>query len=181
MITDVMGKAPLAAGIDQHGRGARAEGVVGDQRRSVDAFSGQPAADHVGPGIASYEAGSRHGATEAGQAHTCVADDAAGHDLNRVDVKQAAAADRLVEPHGPHEDVGDAGAADQAVDVTSHGGRFSHCKGRALVACVGGRSALASGQSYPLRCSLHGCNEDGLIGDAATGTATTRLRPAAFA
>jgi len=82
---------------------------------------------------------------------TSADDDAAGDDVDWVDMKQAAAADGLVEPHGPHKDVGDAGAADQAVDLASHGGHFSHCKSQALVACVGGRRARATAQSYPLR------------------------------
>ena len=45
-----------------------------------------------------------------------VADNPAGRDVDRIDVKQPAATDRRGEPDRFNEDVGSAGAADDAVD-----------------------------------------------------------------
>jgi len=52
-----------------------------------------------------------------------VADEAARHDLDGIDVEEPAAADRLGQRHGPHEDVRDARAADHAVDIADGHGR----------------------------------------------------------
>jgi hypothetical protein len=113
-----MGEASLATRVDQHGRGARSEGVVGDQRSGLDALGRESAADHVSPGIAAHEARSGDPTAQPGQADTGVADDAAGDHLDRIDVDQPSATDRLAERDRSHEDVRHAGAADEAVDVT---------------------------------------------------------------
>jgi hypothetical protein len=117
---DAVEEAALAAGVDEHGRGARGRGAMREQALRGEALSGVALADDFGPGVVAdiTEGGDAH--AESRHRNAGVRNDAAGGQLQRLGLDEPPAADGGVEVHRADQHVDHARAADDAVDVFVH-------------------------------------------------------------
>ena len=115
-----MGEAPLAAGIDQHGRRAGGSRGVAEQAVAVHAFRLEPLPDEAAPLVAAHvgEGGRLH--PEPGHGHARVRDDAARGELERLGRQEHPLANGYVEGNGPNQEIGHARTANHAIDVRLH-------------------------------------------------------------